>query len=109
MLIHAQIGAAMEGAVQDQNSSTTHSHFIERRNQRGLVDRRMALASFLADARLLATADAFVGTGSWTSRILLLAVIGGRAAVPPYVLLDGPLGDRLWGGKGKDCSKKVCK
>ena len=65
-------------------------------------------ASFLADARLLAQADAFVGTGSWTSRILLLAMVGGRASIPPYVMLDGPLGHRLWGGKGKDCSKKVC-
>ena len=46
---------------------------------------------------------------SFTPSVARHAVIGGRAAVPPYVLLDGPLGDRLWGGKGKDCSKKVCK
>ena len=76
--------------------------------RRGLVNRRLAFASFFADGQLLSQAGGFVGTGSWTSRVLLLAITGGRSGVPPFVLLDGPLGNRLWGGRGKDCSRKTC-
>ena len=50
----------------------------------------------LADLELLAGADAFVGTAaSWTSRMALLAIVGERGELPPFELLDGPLGS-VW-------------
>ena len=71
--------------------------FIEARNDRGLVDRRLVVASFFADLELLASrADAFVGTAaSWTSRVALLAMAGEAGGLPPYAMVDRPLG-RLW-------------
>jgi hypothetical protein len=70
--------------------------FIERRNQAGLVNRTAVLASLLADLALLSGGHGFVGTAaSWTSRLALLALTGERGAIPPFVLLDQPMG-RLW-------------
>ena len=72
------------------------AHFIERRNAQGLVDRRRVFASLLADLQLLRDADAFVGTAaSWTSRLALLAIVGQTGGLPPFELLDKPLG-QLW-------------
>ena len=69
---------------------------IEERNARGELNRAEVLSGLFADMRLLSAADAFVGTaGSWTSRILLLSIIGERARVPPFFMVDAPLGS-LW-------------
>ena len=63
--------------------------------------RSAAAASALADdldalSQLLSRADAFVGTAaSWTSRLVLLAIAGEIAAVPPFAMVDKPLG-QLW-------------
>ena len=58
--------------------------------------RRAVFASLFADLRLLRAADAFVGTSaSWTSRLALLAITGETGALPPFELLDKPLG-QLW-------------
>ena len=70
--------------------------FIEARNARGLVDRGAVVASLFADIELLSQADAFVGTAaSWTSRVLLLALVGEHGGLPPFALVDRPL-KRLW-------------
>ena len=82
------------------SSMTSSAEFIERRNARGLVDRELTLSSLFADARLLVDAGGFVGTTGWTSRLLLYAVLGGRTATPPFVLLDQPLGPHLWRSSG---------
>ena len=67
--------------------------FIEERNAKGLVDKKLVFASLFADLDLLAGADAFVGTAaSWISRLSLLAIAGEQGTLPPYELLDGPLG-----------------
>ena len=66
--VRAALGLKREAALE---------HFIERRNGRGLVDRRAVFASLFADLHLLRAADAFVGTAaSWTSRLALLAISG---------------------------------
>ena len=72
------------------------AHFIETRNEKGLIDRRRLFGALFADLQLLSRADAFVGTAaSWTSRLVLLAIAGEIAAVPPFAMVDKPLG-QLW-------------
>ena len=89
-------GGAAEGAALGLKRAAALTHFIEERNERGLVDRRQVFASLFADLHLLQAADAFVGTSaSWTSRLALLAVTGRTGAPPPFELLDKPLG-QLW-------------
>ena len=89
-------GGVDEGANVGKSGSAAAKEFIEARNSRGIVDRRAVLGSLLADLELLSEAHAFVGTAaSWTSRITLLAIIGERGVVPPFALVDRPLG-QLW-------------
>ncbi|KAL1530559.1 hypothetical protein AB1Y20_001460 [Prymnesium parvum] len=89
-------GGAREGANIGKNMTAAAAEFIEARNERGLVDRVAVLGSFLADLTLLGQAHAFVGTAaSWTSRVILLSIIGERGVVPPFAFVDKPLG-RLW-------------
>ena len=96
-LVRSEGAALTNGSTTPAAKGTTQHEFIERRNERGLVDRRLALATVFADARLLAAAEAFVGTSrSWTSRLLLLAVTSGRSAPPPYIFLDQGLGAHFW-------------
>ena len=60
------------------------------------MHRAPLVASLYADLELLARADAFVGTAaSWTSRVALLAMLGERGALPPFVMVDRPL-RQLW-------------
>ena len=89
-------GGAAEGAALGLKREAALEHFIERRNGRGLVDRRAVFASLFADLHLLRAADAFVGTAaSWTSRLALLAISGEAGGLPPFEMLDKPLG-KLW-------------
>ena len=89
-------GGAGEGAALGLKREAALEHFIERRNARGLVNRTRAFVALHADLRLLRDADAFVGTASsWTSRLALLALIGQAGSLPPFELLDKPLG-QLW-------------
>jgi hypothetical protein len=92
-------GGVKEGAVLGlSRGEVQRSHFIEQRNERGLVDRRLVFASLHADLDLLAGADAFVGTAaSWISRLALLAITGEAGVVPPHEFLDKPLGS-IWTG-----------
>ena len=101
-LLHADgpRGAAWGGAAEGINEGLgfhkASREFIEARNERGLVDRASVVSSFFADVELLSRADAFVGTAaSWTSRIALLAIIGEMGSVPPFAMVDRPLG-QLW-------------
>ena len=72
-------------------SSRTAARYIEERRAAGEVPLELALGSMLADLELLSRADAFVGTSaSWVSRLALLAIIGEKAAIPPFALLDAP-------------------
>ena len=96
--VKAPRGAGWGGV--GESNHTNRAEFIERRNARGLIDRELALSSLFADARLLVDASGFVGTTGWTSRLLLYAVLGGRTATPPFVLLDQPLGAHLWRSSG---------
>ena len=67
------------------------ARYIEERRAAGEVPLELALGSMLADLELLSRADAFVGTSaSWVSRLALLAIIGEKAAIPPFALLDAP-------------------
>ena len=53
-----------------------------------------------SDLRLLSASHGFVGTAaSWTSRLALLAITGERGALPPFVMLDRPLGQLWFAGK----------
>lgn len=65
------------------------------------------LGTALADLSLAARgADAFVGTASsWFSRLELLAIIGRRAIIPPFVFVDRPMYE-LWSvhPKGDQCA-----
>jgi hypothetical protein len=89
-------GAAEEGANLGKTREDAALSFIERRNAAGLVNRTAVPASLLADLGLLSTGHGFVGTAaSWTSRLALLALAGERGALPPFALLDQPLGT-LW-------------
>ena len=46
---------------------------------------------------VLAHADAFVGTAaSWTSRVALLALVGETGALPPFAMVDRPIGTKLF-------------
>ena len=101
-LLHANgpRGAAWGGVAEGANVGRTRQEaaqeFIEARNDRGLIDRGAVVSGFFADLELLARADAFVGTAaSWTSRVALLAIVGETGSVPPFVMLDRPLG-KLW-------------
>ena len=60
--------------------------FIERRDD---VDVALAVASFLADAALLETADAFVGThGSAVGNVFLLAMTARLGRLPAFEFLN---------------------
>ena len=87
-------GGAAEGAASSvSREEAKRRFFIEERNAKGLVDKKLVVASLFADLDLLAGADAFVGTAaSWISRLSLLAIAGEQGTLPPYELLDGPLG-----------------
>lgn len=92
----AQWGGAPELINLGLSRQAAQREFIETRNERGLVDRAAVVASFFADVELLSLADAFVGTAaSWTSRIYLLAIIGEKGLVPPFAMVDRPLG-QVW-------------
>ena len=92
----AQWGGAPELVNLGLSRQAAQREFIETRNERGLVDRAAVVASFFADVELLSLADAFVGTAaSWTSRICLLAIIGEKGLVPPFAMVDRPLG-QVW-------------
>lgn len=89
-------GGVREGASIGKSQLEAAKEFIEARNQRGLVDRSAVFGSFFADLELLAHAHAFVGTAaSWTSRVVFLAIIGERGVIPPFWMVDRPLG-QLW-------------
>ena len=90
-------GGSSEGAVLGvRRDVAQREHFIEERNARGLVNRRLVFASLFADLDLLASADAIVGTSaSWVSRLSLLAIAGELGSTPPHELLDAPLGS-VW-------------
>ena len=89
-------GGAREGSVLGAGESAARLEFIEKRYERGLVNRTAALGGALADLLLLRTANGFVGTASsWFSRLVLLAIVGERAAVPPFAMIDQPL-RRVW-------------
>ena len=89
-------GAASDSVNLGRSREAASKHFIEARNERGLVDRAAVVASFFADVELLSRADAFVGTAaSWTSRICFLAIVGEMGEVPPFAWVDRPLG-QLW-------------
>ena len=89
-------GAGWGGATEKSNGGQTKDDFIEARNDRGLVQRAPLVASLFADLELLSRADAFVGTASsWTSRVALLAIMGERGVLPPFVMVDRPL-RQLW-------------
>ena len=93
-LLHASgpRGAGWGGAVERRDGGQARDDFIEARNERQLVDRGAVVGSFFADLELLARADAFVGTAaSFTSRVLLLAIIGDSGALPPFSMVDRPL------------------
>ena len=69
--------------------------YIEHRLRDGdpSLDRSLVLASLHAELSLLSSADAFVGTSlSYVSRLLWMLMVGRTNAVPPFVLLDAPLG-----------------
>ena len=89
-------GGAAEGDADGLPRDKALAHFIETRNEKGLIDRRRLFGALFADLQLLSRADAFVGTAaSWTSRLVLLAIAGEIAAVPPFAMVDKPLG-QLW-------------
>ena len=89
-------GAVADGANLGLSRKAAMREFIEARNSRGLVDRPSVLTSLFADLELLSRAHGFVGTAaSFASRLALLAIVGERGAVPPFVMLDRPLG-QLW-------------
>lgn len=89
-------GAAEEGANLGKRREDAMLSFIERRNEAGLVNRTAVLASLLADLALVSGGQGFVGTAaSWTSRLALLALAGERGSIPPFELLDQPVG-KLW-------------
>ena len=80
----------------DFSLGKSSADFIEARNDRGLVDRKEVIGSFLADVSLLSGADGLVATAaSWTSRVALLAIIGESGRIPPFVMVDRPIG-QLW-------------
>ena len=89
-------GAAAEGINLGKDREAAKASFIETRNAAGLINRTAVFASLFADLALLSMGQGFVGTAaSWTSRLILLALAGERNAIPPFALLDKPLG-RLW-------------
>mmetsp|Transcript_62246 Transcript_62246/g.103441 ORF Transcript_62246/g.103441 Transcript_62246/m.103441 type:complete len:446 (+) Transcript_62246:61-1398(+) len=89
-------GGVADGINLDRSRESASREFIEQRNGRGLVNRTAVLTSLLADLRLVAHADGFVGTSSsWASRLCLLAIIGQMGTIPPFVMLDRPL-RQLW-------------
>ena len=70
-------GGAAEGDADGLPRDKALAHFIETRNEKGLIDRRRLFGALFADLQLLSRADAFVGTAaSWTSRLVLLAIAG---------------------------------
>ena len=90
-------GAGWGGVAEATGGGQARREFIEARNDRGLVDRAAVVASFFADLELLAHADAFVGTAaSWTSRVALLALVGETGALPPFAMVDRPIGTKLF-------------
>lgn len=85
-------GGAAEGVNVGQARANAMHQFIEARNDAGLVNRSEVLASLFADLEMLAHADAFVGTAaSWSSRLILLSIIGEAGVVPPFIFVDQPL------------------
>ena len=85
-------GGAPDTANLGRARAAAQADFIESRNRRGLVDREKVVGSLFADIELLSRADAFVGTAaSWTSRILFLAILAERGAVPPFAMVDQPM------------------
>ena len=98
-LVHADgpRGSGWGGVGERPDGGQPSAEFIEARNDRGLVDRSAVVGSFFADLELLAHADAFVGTAaSWTSRVALLAMIGETGSLPPFAMVDRPLGTKLF-------------
>mmetsp|Transcript_15045 Transcript_15045/g.49909 ORF Transcript_15045/g.49909 Transcript_15045/m.49909 type:complete len:118 (+) Transcript_15045:1201-1554(+) len=93
-------GGVEEGANVGKRRAAAKRGFIEARNAAGLVNRTANFAALSADLRLLSASHSFVGTAaSWTSRLALLAITGERGALPPFVMLDRPLGQLWFAGK----------